>query len=165
MGVKFGVAWRRGPLAKFHPHRCNVSPLRGEKPQNRPLSKLNTGRFALRNAAGNHRSDIKLQKNTAISIHFNDINHNITDIIVIPIEQISQPLERKIIENFWINELKTRYTFGGIDIPWRGGWKHETGKCGTKLQDCKTWDCKTRERIGNVKPIKPKQPTHFHMLI
>jgi len=40
---------RRGPLhAKFHPHRCNVSPLRGEKPQNRPLSKLNTGRFALR---------------------------------------------------------------------------------------------------------------------
>ena len=39
-----------GPLlhAKFHPHRCNVSPLRGEQPQNRPLSKLNTGRFALR---------------------------------------------------------------------------------------------------------------------
>ena len=34
--------------AKFHPHRCNVSLLRGEKPQNRPLSKLNTGRFALR---------------------------------------------------------------------------------------------------------------------
>ena len=44
------MAWRRGPLlhAKFHPHRCNVSPLRGENPQNRPLSKLNTGRFALR---------------------------------------------------------------------------------------------------------------------
>ena len=39
MGVKFG---------KFHPHQCNVSPLRGEKPQNRPLSKRNTGRFALR---------------------------------------------------------------------------------------------------------------------
>jgi len=39
-----------GPLlhAKFHPHRCNVSPLRGKKPQNRPLSKLNTGRFVLR---------------------------------------------------------------------------------------------------------------------
>jgi len=34
--------------AKFHPHRCNVSPLRDEKPQNRPLSKLNTGRLALR---------------------------------------------------------------------------------------------------------------------
>jgi len=51
MGVKFGV---EGPSfgsllrAKFHPHRCNVSPMRGEKPQNRPLSKLNTGRLALR---------------------------------------------------------------------------------------------------------------------
>ena len=34
--------------AKFHPHRCNVSPLRGENPQNRPLSKLNNRHFALR---------------------------------------------------------------------------------------------------------------------
>ena len=51
VGVKFGMEeGTEGPLlhAKFHPHRCNVSPLRGEKPQNRPLSKLNTGRFALR---------------------------------------------------------------------------------------------------------------------
>jgi len=49
--VKFGMEeGTEGPLlhAKFHPHRCNVSPLRGEKPQNRPLSKFNTGRFALR---------------------------------------------------------------------------------------------------------------------
>jgi len=45
MGVKFGM---EGLHAKFHPHRCNVSPLRGEKPLNRPLSKLSTGRFALR---------------------------------------------------------------------------------------------------------------------
>ena len=45
MGVKFGT--EEGP-SKFHPHRCNVSPLRGDKPQNRPLTKLNTGRFALR---------------------------------------------------------------------------------------------------------------------
>jgi len=39
----------KGPLlhAKFHPHRCNVSPLWGEKPQNRPLSKLNTDRLVL----------------------------------------------------------------------------------------------------------------------
>ena len=50
MGVKFGMEEGTLPLlhAKFHPHRCNVSPLWGEKPQNRPLSKLNTGRFALR---------------------------------------------------------------------------------------------------------------------
>ena len=45
------MARRRGPSAlrlliraKFHPYRCNVSPLRGEKPQNRPLSNLNTYR-------------------------------------------------------------------------------------------------------------------------
>ena len=44
-GVKFGTEDLL--RAKFHPHRCNVPPLRGEKPQNRPLSKLNTGRFAL----------------------------------------------------------------------------------------------------------------------
>ena len=47
---RWGEMWHGGGdlHAKFHPHRCNVSPLRGEKPQNRPLSKLNTGSFALR---------------------------------------------------------------------------------------------------------------------
>jgi len=35
-------------MPNFTPNRCNVSPLRGEKPQNRPLRKFNTGRFALR---------------------------------------------------------------------------------------------------------------------
>ena len=51
MGVKFGTEEETfGPLlrAKFHPHRCNVWPLRGENPQNRPLSKLNNRHFALR---------------------------------------------------------------------------------------------------------------------
>jgi len=41
-----GEIWHgEGPLlrAKFHPHRCNASLLRGKKPQNRPLSNLNTG--------------------------------------------------------------------------------------------------------------------------
>jgi len=42
------LARRRALRVKFHPHQCNVSPLRGEKPQNRPLSKLNTGRLGLR---------------------------------------------------------------------------------------------------------------------
>jgi len=36
MGVKFGM------------EEGTFGPLRGEKPQNRPLSKLNTGRFVLR---------------------------------------------------------------------------------------------------------------------
>jgi len=49
--VKFGTEEGTfGPLlrAKFHPHRCNVWPLRGENPQNRPLSKLYNRHFALR---------------------------------------------------------------------------------------------------------------------
>jgi len=55
MGMKFGMEEGtegnfRFPLhAKFHLHRGNVTPLLGEKPQNGPLSNLNTG--ALRNAA------------------------------------------------------------------------------------------------------------------
>ena len=61
-----GEIWRgggEGPLlhANFHPHRCNVSSLWGEireKPQNRPLSKLNTDACALRNAAGNYISGL-----------------------------------------------------------------------------------------------------------
>jgi len=51
MGVKFGMEEGTfSPLlhAKFDPHRFNVPPLRGEKPQNRPLRKLNTDRLALR---------------------------------------------------------------------------------------------------------------------
>ena len=51
MGANFGTEEGTfGPLlrAKFHPHRCNVSPLRGENAQNRLLSKLNNRNFALR---------------------------------------------------------------------------------------------------------------------
>jgi len=47
MDLRWNLARRRDLRsllrAKFHPNRCNVSPLWGEKPQNRPLSKLNTG--------------------------------------------------------------------------------------------------------------------------
>ena len=58
VGGEIGI---ESPLlhAKFHPHRWTVSPLRGEKPQNRPLSKLNAGRFALR-ATRAHRSTMYL---------------------------------------------------------------------------------------------------------
>jgi len=44
-----GEIWHGGedllspPTCQISPHRCKVSPLRGEKPQNRPLSKVNTG--------------------------------------------------------------------------------------------------------------------------
>jgi len=40
---QWGEIWRGGG----DPHRCNVSLLQGEKPQNLPLSNLNNRRFAL----------------------------------------------------------------------------------------------------------------------
>ena len=40
--------------AKFHLHRCNVSPLRCEKPQNRPLSNLYTGALRCAHAVCNY---------------------------------------------------------------------------------------------------------------
>ena len=41
---------------KFRPsHRCNVWPLRGEKPQNRPMSDSNTAASTSRYAGGNKR--------------------------------------------------------------------------------------------------------------
>jgi len=39
----WNLAWRRGFHAKFHAHHCIMSLLWGKKPQNRPLSNLNTG--------------------------------------------------------------------------------------------------------------------------
>ena len=68
-----------GPLlrAKFHPHRCNVSPLRGEKLQNRPLSKLNT-----RNAAGKKtqrfwppQRRVKSEPKTKLGMVIEDLEH------------------------------------------------------------------------------------------
>ena len=52
-----GQIWHGGAdlHAKFDLDLCNVSPLRGEKPQNWTMSKQNTGRAALRaDPAGNN---------------------------------------------------------------------------------------------------------------
>ena len=74
MGMKFGTEEGSfGPLirAKFHPNRCNVSPLRDEKPQNRPLSKVNTGSLPSRNAAGKETAAVKytvFHKNVAVHL-------------------------------------------------------------------------------------------------
>ena len=44
--------WHGGgaPPCQISPHRCNFSPLWGEKPQNRPMSNLNTAACAACNA-------------------------------------------------------------------------------------------------------------------
>jgi len=50
MGVKFGMEEPSSRIlhAKFHPHRCNVSPCGAKNLKIGLLSKLNTGKFALR---------------------------------------------------------------------------------------------------------------------
>ena len=67
---------------------------------------------ALKQRFNNHRSDIRLNKNTAVSIHFNDISHNLTHLTVIPIELVDNESDRRIRERFWIKELKTNYPYG-----------------------------------------------------
>ena len=66
----------------------------------------------LRERFNNHRSDIKLQKNTAIGKHFNEIMHEPKDFKVTPIETISDTIHRKDKESSWIKILNTRYPHG-----------------------------------------------------
>jgi len=75
-----------------------------------------TGR-TLRERFNNHRSDIKLHKNTAISIHFNDILHSYKNLSMIPIETISDTVQRKGKESYWIFELDTYYPRGINNYP------------------------------------------------
>ena len=51
MGVKFGMeegTFGPSSMPNFTPIRATCRPYGAKKPQNRPMSKLNTGRFALR---------------------------------------------------------------------------------------------------------------------
>jgi len=70
-----------------------------------------TGR-KLKDRLNNHRSDIRLKKQTAIAIHFNDILHSIRDLSIIPIEIAERSDYRKYREDYWIKQLKCYYPFG-----------------------------------------------------
>ena len=47
-------------------------------------------RRTLKERLNNHRSDIKLKKNTAIAIHFNSFQHNVTQLKITPLEIIPE---------------------------------------------------------------------------
>ena len=64
---------------------------------------------SLRERINNHRSDIKLHKNTAIAKHFTEILHSYKHFSVIPIDVINNSIERKDKEGIWIKELHTKY--------------------------------------------------------
>lgn len=68
----------------------------------------------LKDRLNNHTSCIRTKANTCISLHFNDIQHKLTDLKIIPIEEVevddkSVRLHR---ERYWINILKTAYPKG-----------------------------------------------------
>jgi hypothetical protein len=62
----------------------------------------------------NHRSDIKLGKNTAIAIHFNEPHHNINHLKITPIADLSihPPQDRLHIEYNFMKKLDTFYPSG-----------------------------------------------------
>ena len=66
----------------------------------------------LKDRVNNHRSDIKHKKNTAIALHFNNIQHSYKDFSILPIENIIDNTLRRTQESFWIKELNTKYPFG-----------------------------------------------------
>jgi GIY-YIG catalytic domain len=68
----------------------------------------------LKERLNNHRSDIKNNKPTAISIHFNSPQHNISNLEIMPIQQLitNNDAERLEIEKLWIKHLHTIYPKG-----------------------------------------------------
>lgn len=71
----------------------------------------------LRERFNNHRSDIKLRKETAIAKHFTEILHEYKHLRVTPIEIVSDHIERKDRESYWINKLKSKYPLGLNSYP------------------------------------------------
>jgi len=68
----------------------------------------------LRMRLNGHRSDIKLNKNTTISIHFNSPLHTINNLKITPMEQIDSTDTSELLrrEQFWMNALYTKYPNG-----------------------------------------------------
>ena len=68
----------------------------------------------LKDRLNNHTSDIRLKKNTTISIHFNSYLHTLHHLQILPIQLLSsnQHTQRHEIEKYWINRLHTSYPYG-----------------------------------------------------
>jgi hypothetical protein len=77
-----------------------------------------TGR-SIKDRLNNHRSDIKLKKVTAVSLHFNEPHHNINHLKITPIEDISSlnHQDRLKREHSWMVALSTIYPQGLNYLP------------------------------------------------
>jgi len=68
----------------------------------------------LKERLNSHRSDIKLNKNTAVSKHFNDIGHALKDFRITPYFSLAGLAlhERLIVEAHYMKMLNTYYPQG-----------------------------------------------------
>jgi len=75
----------------------------------------------LRERLTDHKSNVRTNKPTPITIHFNQAGHSSADIRIIPIERIPDTrnslLNRKQREKYWIQKLKTKYPAGLNEMP------------------------------------------------
>ncbi len=78
----------------------------------------------LRNRMNRHRSNIHLNQNTAIAIHFNSDQHNLAHLSVIPIELIINDgkMERLKREYYWQLRLGTIHPKGLNNYPIHNDW-------------------------------------------
>ena len=74
---------------------------------------------ALKDRMSDHRSAIKLKKNTPIGLHFNQDNHSFLDLKMTGIEimQNNNETERKNKEGFWQRTLGTEFPKGLNNLP------------------------------------------------
>lgn len=81
----------------------------------------------LRQRVNNHRSCIKLNNYTAVSIHFNSPNHNFNDFTIIPLEQLTEDnkSERLKRETYYILLLGTVFPRGLNQFPIEERKKYE----------------------------------------
>lgn len=73
----------------------------------------------LKDRLNNHRSDVRLCKETAIGCHFNEPFHSVADLRIMPIHDVSHvPIdERYVIENQFMDLLHTKYPKGLNNYP------------------------------------------------
>lgn len=73
----------------------------------------------LKERLNNHRSDIKLRKSTAVAKHFNEPNHSILNLKIMPVDSLAHlPIFRKLdIEQNYMRLLNTKYPKGLNNYP------------------------------------------------
>jgi len=73
----------------------------------------------LKDRLNDHKSNTRTNKQTTVGIHFRSSPHDITNLQIIPIEQIEHNNQHQILirEQFWINTLQTKYPKGLNNYP------------------------------------------------